>query len=209
MAVQELLRVTASGTFTGGDIWQNVWHVDWDQTNAPISEAEAQTLSNQFDTFYTTVAADLWSVKCQLVSISVQDLNFTGLIPWEFPHSVTGPPVDTIPQICCCVATLRNAGQGDPSERGRIFLPMNGVDALGVNGGIVSSVRDTVVDAVAQLSLDLDANTDSRGVVIFSRKLQTWLQCTQVSCDNLVAVQRGRQNAVLREQTVKAVVFGT
>lgn len=209
MAVQELVRVVVSGTFDAGDVWQNVWYADWDQTNAPASESDASDIADQFEAAYVTFAANLWTDKLSLDSISVQDLNFEGLIPWEFDFANTGTASDTMPQILACVATLRNSGMGGASQRGRIFLPMMRESALGPQGLISVGVREAINGAVAQLSLDLAANTASRGIVIFSRKLQTWVQVTQVSCNNLVEVQRGRQNSVLTKTSVSTVVFGT
>jgi len=201
--------VIASGTFVGGDIWQNVWHVEWDSAVSPISAAAAELVADQFEDFYTDIAPFLWSAGTALRNVSVQDMNAVGLIPWEFAYNVTGPAVDTIPQILACCLTLRNNTSGLPSHRGRIFLPMTGSDALAANGTVIAASMQGIVDSAATLATNLTTNTDSHGIVILSRKFSYATPCTQVSADNYAAVVRGRQNAVLKTKVVSAVDFTT
>lgn len=209
MAIGERCQVVASGTFQSGDIWQNVWHIEYDSSFSPIDSTAAGVIAAKFEDFYTSVALDFWSSKTELVSVSVQDMNAEGLIPWEFAMAVTGPAVDTIPQILACVLTLRNSTSGLPSHRGRIFIPMTGVDALGASGFVIASALLTLTDAAAQLGFDLNDVTDSDGLTIFSRKFSTNTPCDQVVADNYAAVIRGRQDSVLKTKLVNAVPYGT
>lgn len=204
---QELVRYTAIGTFVGGDIWSNVWHINWPAGSSPLSAADADTIDTQFAAFYSSTMAALCSSKASFVGAIVQDLNTDGLIPWEMSSSVTPTGGTTIPQINACVATLRNSGGLGPSKRGRVFLPMNKAEACGTNGLILGAARQTVVDAVADLADALIANTDSLGITVYSRKLDSYVGVTQVTCDNYVAVQRGRQKSVLRQADTGAVVY--
>lgn len=204
-----LARVTARGDFDGGDVWANVWHVNLSAANSPLSEAEALDIHDQFDTFYNTALNATSAPNMTYLGTIVQDLNADGLTPWEFSSSITPTAGNVMSQICACVVTLRTEGAGGASKRGRIYIPMNDQGALTAQGLIAGATRLSVTGAVAQLATDLQANTLSTGIAVWSRKLQTVTNVTQVACDNYVAVQRKRQFAILKQATISTVTNTT
>lgn len=207
MAIGTYAKVTASGTFDSGDIWQNVFHIHWPALSSPITAAAAQLVADQFEDFYTAVALSLWSSKTRLVNVSVQDMNAEGLIPWEHSYAITGPAVDTISQILACTLTLRNSTNGDPSNRGRVFVPMTSVDAMAANGMVIAAAQGTLTAGCTALGQGLNDDTDSDGLVVHSRKFSTNNPVDQATADNYAAVQRGRQNAVLKTKLVVSVPY--
>lgn len=204
-----IARVTARGTFDVGDVWANVWHVNMPGASSPLSAAEALLIKQQFDTFYNTALIATSALNITYEGAIVQDLTTDGLTPWEFSSSISGVAGDPIPNICSAVITLRTTGTGGASARGRVFIPMNRSAALTAEGLIAGATRNSLVDAVVDLADDLIANTVSTGIAVWSRKLQQITDVTQCSVDNYVAVQRQRQFAVLKQQSIDDVANTT
>lgn len=212
--MSDVVRVSIFGTQPSGEEWSvNPVYAIGGDFGVVVTPAQAQTIATAVANaaLLSTVAAG-WATGTILTGARLEFRFLNGDLETQAEGIRTTPIAGTgstaHPYQVAAVSSLRTAFPG-ASGRGRLYWPATG---LLVSGGTLRPAAGTIGTFLGGIKSHLtavqtaiDATLDGISLVVWSRKLQTTANVTQIQMGDVLDVQRRRRDVLV--ENVQSLSF--
>lgn len=211
--MSDLLRISIMGQMPNGEEWSvnPVWGLgDFD---VPTTPAGVQAVATACAAVAAPAGlASSWAVNTRHDGVRVEARNYAGLLQNQAEAvraaPIAGTSATTHPFQTAMVLSLRTAAVGQ-SGRGRLYWPATGLlldaDTYRPLDALVATTLTAYKTFLSGLEAAVKVTYPTSKLVVWSRKLASAANVTQLQAGNILDVQRRRRDTLI--ESYQSVAF--